>query len=223
MIVPSATRTGHRDDRHAGLLLGHAERSGEVEEGAASRQDAAGHQHGQARQPRATGSCAPRGCPCPRPRGRSTPRPARAVLGAGPSRTRKTSRQHRQRARTTPSAITAERELVDRHGDPGDHEAGDDCRGSASSRPGRWRVRDLRRRDEVRHVALERALGEVRAELEEGDERGDRDQVLARRAIPARNTRSSIEPMTMYGLRRPQRRDRVVGDRCRPSAGRGWR
>ncbi len=63
---------------------------------------------------------------------------------------------------------------------------------------------DLLGRDEIRHVALERALGEVGAELEQGHEGGDRGQRIGGRDAPQEH-QSSVAPMKMYGLRRPQR------------------
>ena len=63
---------------------------------------------------------------------------------------------------------------------------------------------DLRRGHEIRHVALERTLREVRAELQERDEHRDGNGSFDV-AIATRNTTSSTEPMKMYGLRRPHR------------------
>ena len=62
----------------------------------------------------------------------------------------------------------------------------------------------LRRGDEVGHVALERPLRRIGAELQQEVERRDGDRGLDV-ARPTRKTRSSVEPTTMYGFRRPQR------------------
>ena len=150
----------------------------------------------------ATGSSARGGCPCPTPRRDAPPRAALARLRGRPSRTRKTraaSSRTRGAEHETPSA-----KLPVAVASAATTDAGDDARGPASVRPVPLASPTWRRRHEVRDVALERALREVGAELEETR----RTQATSARARgdADRNTRSSIVPMRMYGLRRPSAR-----------------
>ena len=66
-------------------------------------------------------------------------------------------------------------------------------------------------RDEVRHVALERALGEVRAELEQDDERADRQDGVRRRD-PDEEHDVQQRPDEDVGLAPPEPADRVVAE-----------
>ncbi len=105
-------------------------------------------------------------------------RPSRD-LGALPSRTRITTLSIVTSSRM-PEREESERELARGDGDPADDEARDVAQDLHQSDE-RARHPDLGCGDEVGDIALERALGEVGAELEEGNERRDGDQFLAQR------------------------------------------
>ena len=73
------------------------------------------------------------------------------------------------------------------------------------------RDRDLLRADEVGDIALERALGEVRAELQQDDEGHDRDERLRGRE-PQQEEHVEGRPDGDVGLASPPPAHRVVAD-----------
>ena len=138
-------------------------------------------------------------------------RPARS-FAARPSSRRKNS-DSIVTSSMTPSAIVGPVKSPCREPDRCQPRADDDAEHREQADQAA-READLGRRDEVGDIALERALGEVRAELEQDDERADREDRV-RRGDPDEEQDVEDGPDEDVRLAPPEPADRVVADGSR--------